>query len=138
MYNYVFGKYFFASSHHSLREATQKPFINLVSLSQAYHFITYNRSSTHNDNEVYIINIKVFLTQEITINEMNFNSTNPLGVGNACFEPQVILWDGPSIVDLETNTGLIIQAEAAYYISTRVGNHPNVRGIDTIASHKWY
>ena len=50
-YNYVFGKYFFASLHHSLREATRKPFINLVSLSQAYHFITYNRSSTHNDNE---------------------------------------------------------------------------------------
>ena len=49
-YNYVFGKYFFASSHHSLREATRKPFINLVSLSQAYHFITYNRSSTHIDN----------------------------------------------------------------------------------------
>ena len=50
-YNFVFGKYFFASSHHSLREATRKPFINLVSLSHAYHFITYNRSSTHIDNE---------------------------------------------------------------------------------------
>ena len=50
-YNYEFGKYFFSSSHHSLREATQKPFINLVSLSQAYHFITYNRSSTHINNK---------------------------------------------------------------------------------------
>ena len=84
----------------------------------------------------YIINTKVFTTQQITSNEIN--STQPfLGIGNACFEPQVILWDGPSIVDLETNAGLIIQAEAAYYISTRVGNHPNVRGIDTVASHKW-
>ena len=35
---------FFASLQHPLREATRKPFINLVSLSQAYHFITYNRS----------------------------------------------------------------------------------------------
>ena len=69
---------------------------------------------------------------------MKLTSTQPfLGVGNACFEPQVILWDMPSIVDPETNAGLIIQAEAAYYISTRVGNHPNVRGIDTVASHKW-
>ena len=67
---------------------------------------------------------------------MNFNSTNPQR-WKRCFEPQVILWDGPSIVNLETNAGLIIQAEAAYYISTRVGNHPNVRGIDTVASHKW-
>ena len=50
-YNYVFGKYFFASSIPSLTEVTRKPFINLVSLSQAYHFITYNRSSTHIDNE---------------------------------------------------------------------------------------
>ena len=57
--------------------------------------------------------------------------------GRKCFEPQVILWDGASIVDLETNAGLIIQAKAAYYISTREGNHPNVRGIDTVASHKW-
>ena len=69
---------------------------------------------------------------------MNATSTRQfLGVGNACFEPQVILWDGPSIVDLETNAGLIIQAEAAYYINTKVGNHPNVRGINTVASHKW-
>ena len=53
---------------------------------------------------------------------MKWTSTQPfLGVGNTFFEPQVILWDGPSIVDLETNAGLIIQAEAAYYISTRVG-----------------
>ena len=53
---------------------------------------------------------------------MKWTSTQPfLDVGNACFEPQVILWDAPSIVDLETNTGLIIQAEAAYYISTKVG-----------------
>ena len=70
---------------------------------------------------------------------MKWTSTQPfLGIGNACFEPQVILWDGASIVDLETNAGLIIQAEAAYYISTRVGNHPNVQGIDTVASHKRY
>ena len=44
----------------------------------------------------------------------------------------MILWDGPSVVNLETNAGLIIQAEAAYYINTRVGNHPNVRGIDIV------
>ena len=70
---------------------------------------------------------------------MKRTSTQPiLGVGNACFEPQVILWDGPSIVDPKTNAGLIIQAEVAYCISTRVGNHPNVQGIDTVASHKWY
>ena len=70
---------------------------------------------------------------------MKRTSTQPiLSVGNACFEPQVILWDGPSIVDLDTNAGLIIQDEATYYISTRVGNHPNVRGIITVASHKWY
>ena len=63
------------------------------------------------------------------------------GVGNACFEPQVILWDGPSIVDPETNAGLIIKAEAAYVrthiVIATVGNHSNVRGIDTVASHKW-
>ena len=51
-------------------------------------FITYNKSSTHNDNEdtCWIIdyfqqnilaNTKVFITQQITSNEMNFNSTNP-------------------------------------------------------------
>ena len=52
---------------------------------------------------------------------MKWTSTQPiLGVGNACFEPQVIPWEGPSIVNLETNAGLIIQAEAAYYITTRV------------------
>ena len=69
---------------------------------------------------------------------MKLTSTQPfLGVGNACFEPQVILWDEPFIIDLETNVGLIIQAEVAYYISTRVGNHLNVQGIDIVASYKW-
>ena len=45
----------------------------------------------------------------------------------------MILWEGPAIVNLEANAGLIIQAEAAYYITTRVGNHRNVRRIDTVA-----
>ena len=115
-YNYVFEKYFFASSHHSLREATRKPFINLVSLSQAYHFITYNRSSTHNDNEDtrWIIdhfqqNILVKFFSHNKNKAMKWTSAQPLvGVGNACFEPQVILWEGPAIVNLEANAGLII------------------------------
>ena len=69
---------------------------------------------------------------------MKWTSTQPiLGVGNACFEPQAILWEEPATVNLETNTGLIIQAEAAYYITTRLGNHRNVQLIDTVASHKW-
>ena len=85
----------------------------------------------------YIINTKVFITQQITSNEMNFNSTNPR-CWKCFFEPQAILWEEPATVNLETNAGLIIQAEAAYYINTRVGNHPNVRGIDIVASHKWY
>ena len=58
---------------------------------------------------------------------MNFNSTNPRCVGNACFEPQAILSEEPATVNLENNAGLIIQAEAAYYITTRVGNQRNVR-----------
>ena len=67
---------------------------------------------------------------------MKRTSTQPiLGVGNACFEPQV-LWEGPAIVNIESNAGLIIQAEATY-IRTRVGNRRNVQGIDTVASHKW-
>ena len=55
------------------------------------------------------------------------------------FEPQVILWEGPATVNPDTNTGLIIQADATYvrtHIGT-VGKHSNVRGIDTVASHKW-
>ena len=68
---------------------------------------------------------------------MKWTSAQPLvGVGNACFEPEVILWEGPTTVNLETNAGLIIQAEAAYFnthIGT-IGKHSNVRGIDTIAS----
>ena len=107
--------------------------------------ITYNKSSTHNDNEdTYwiidyfqqniLVNTDVFITQQITSNEMNFNSTNP-----RCWKR--LLWtigalEGPAIVNIESNAGLIIQAEAAY-IRTRVGNHRNVRGIDTVASHKW-
>ena len=69
---------------------------------------------------------------------MNFSSTL-VGIGNACFEPEVILWEGAATVNLETNAGLIIQAEAAY-VRTHigmVGKHSNVRGIDTVASHKW-
>ena len=40
----------------------------------------------------------------------------------------MILWEGPTTVNLETNAGLIIQAEAAYFnthIGT-VGKHSNV------------
>ena len=73
---------------------------------------------------------------------MKWTSAQPLvGVGNACFEPEVILWEGPATVNLETNAGLIIQAEAAYFnthiVIAMVGKHSNVRGIDTVASHKW-
>ena len=69
---------------------------------------------------------------------MKLTSTQPfLGVGNACFELEVILWEGPATVNLETNAGLIIQAEATYYITTKVGNHRNVQRIDIVASHKW-
>ena len=68
---------------------------------------------------------------------MKRTSTQPiLGVGNACFEPQAIIWEEPATVNLETNAGLIIQAEAAYYITTKVGNHRNVSRIDIVASHK--
>ena len=74
---------------------------------------------------------------------MEWTSAQPiLDVGNACFEPEEFLLEGLAIVNLETNEGLIIQAEAAYFMThiviARVGKHSNVRGIDTIASHKWY
>ena len=50
--------------------------------------MTYNKSSAHNDNkdtrwiidhfqQNILVNIEVFVTQQITSNEMNFNSTNP-------------------------------------------------------------
>ena len=73
---------------------------------------------------------------------MKWTAAQPLvGVGNACFEPEVILWEGPATVNLETNAGLIIQAEAAYFnthiVIYTVGKHSNVRGIDIVASHKW-
>ena len=73
---------------------------------------------------------------------MKWTSAQPLlGVGNACFELEEFLWEGPAIVNLETNAGLIIQAEAAYFMThiviAPVGKHSNVQGIDTIASHKW-
>ena len=71
---------------------------------------------------------------------MKLTSAQPLvGIGNTCFEPEVILWEGPATINLETNAGLIIQAEAAYvrtHMGT-VGKHSNVGGIDTDASHKW-
>ena len=71
---------------------------------------------------------------------MKWISAQPLaGIGNACFEPKVILWEGPATVNLETNATLIIKAEAAYvrtHIGT-VGKHINVRGIDTVSSYKW-
>ena len=39
------------------------------------------------------------------------------------------LWEGPSIVHIETNAGLIIQAEAAYIrthiVIARLGKHSN-------------
>ena len=67
---------------------------------------------------------------------MKWTSAQPVvGIGNACFEPEAILWEGPTTVNLETNAGLIIQAEVAY-VRTKVGNHRNVRRIDTIAYHK--
>ena len=69
---------------------------------------------------------------------MNFSSTTRR-CWNACFEPEVILWEGPATVNLETNTTLIIEAEAAY-VRTHigmVGKHGNDRGIDIVASHKW-
>ena len=71
---------------------------------------------------------------------MKCNSAQPiLGVGSACFEPEVILWEGPTTVSLETNAGLIIQAEAGYVRthSAMVGKHSNDQGIDVVASHKW-
>ena len=68
------------------------------------------------------------------------HSTQPiLGVGNTCFEPEVILSEGAATINLETNAGLIIQAEAAY-VRTHIGTvwkHSNVRGIDTFSSHEW-
>ena len=71
---------------------------------------------------------------------MKWTSAQPLvGIGNPCFEPEVILSEGPATVNLETNAGLIIQAEAAYFnthIGT-VGKKSNFQGIDTVASHKW-
>ena len=62
-----------------------------LSLWHAYAnvpFITYNKSSTHNDNvdtcwiidyfqQNILVNTEVFITQQITSNEMNFSSTNP-------------------------------------------------------------
>ena len=73
---------------------------------------------------------------------MKCTSAQPiLGVGNTCFEPEVILWEGPPIVNLEANAGLIIQAEAAYIrthiVIATVGNHRSVQGLDTVASYKW-
>ena len=72
---------------------------------------------------------------------MKWTSTQPiLGDGNTCFEPQAILWEEPATVNLETNAGLIIQAEAAYFMThiviATVGKNSNAWGIDTIASHK--
>ena len=61
---------------------------------------------------------------------MKWTSAQPiLGIGNACFEPEVILWEGAATVNLETNAGLIIQAEAAYVRThiAMVGKHSNVR-----------
>ena len=66
---------------------------------------------------------------------MKWTSAQPiLGVGNACFEPEEFVSEGPATVNLETNAGLIIQAEAAYFnthIET-VGKHSNVWGIDKL------
>ena len=110
-------------------------------------FVTYNKSSTHNDNEdtcwiIYyfqqniLANTKVFITQQITSNEMNFNSTNPRRWKRLLWTTSDSLGMA-SYCQLETNAWLIIQAEPTYYITTRVGNHQNVRGTDTVASHKW-
>ena len=73
---------------------------------------------------------------------MKWTSAQPLiGVENACFEPEVILWEGPATVNIETNAGLIIQPEAAYVrthiVKATTGKHINVRGTDTVSSHKW-
>ena len=68
---------------------------------------------------------------------MNFSSTTRRR-WKTCFEPEVILWEGPATVNLETNAGLIIQAEAGYVRThiVMVRKHSNDRCIDTVASHK--
>ena len=49
---------------------------------------------------------------------MKRTSAQPLlGVGNACFEPEEFVPEGPATVNLETNAGLIIQAEATYFMT---------------------
>ena len=49
---------------------------------------------------------------------MKWTSAQPLlGVGNACFEQEEFVSEGPATVNLETNAGLIIQAEAAYFMT---------------------
>ena len=73
---------------------------------------------------------------------MKWTSTQPiLNVENACFEPEDFVTEGPATVNLKTDAGRIIQAEAAYFMThieiATVGKHSNVRGIDTISSHKW-
>ena len=73
---------------------------------------------------------------------MKWTSPQPLlGVGNACFEPEEFVSEGPATVNLETNAGLIIQAEVDYFMThiviVMVGKHRNTWGIDTIASHIW-
>ena len=86
-YYYRWWLYYYGTNTPSSESKT----IYKLSLWHAYAnvpFITYNKSSIHNDNEdtCWIIdyfqqnilaNTKVFITQQITSNEMNFNSTNP-------------------------------------------------------------
>ena len=71
---------------------------------------------------------------------MNFSSTTPRH-WKRCFEPEEFVSEGHATVNLETNAGLIIQDEAAYFMTciviAMVGKHSNVRGIDTISCHKW-
>ena len=82
----------------------------------------------------YIINTKVFITQQITSNEMNFNSTNPRPWKRLLWT-RSDLWEGPATVNLETNAGLIIQAEAAY-----VRTHNGMVGKHTLQkkTHPWH
>ena len=83
----------------------------------------------------YIINTKVFTTQQITSNEMNFNSTNPRRwkrllwtTSDSLERASYCQSRGKCRTDHPGWSGLLYQYQ--------VGNHPNVRGIDTVASHK--
>ena len=77
-YNYVFGKYIFCLvaplTHRSNSKAIHKfsKFITGIS----FYYIVQQVINPHRQRG-YIINTKVFTTQQITSHEMNFNSTIP-------------------------------------------------------------